>query len=106
MIVAEIKTWRIGRFTIRQQPRFDNPAWAQFTVSIGTKFIGNAFSCPDLGCCEYLERQSKGATPPRLTAAKVPAHTLRGIAAFRKGRPTNAERERRAALALTEEEPA
>jgi hypothetical protein len=105
MNIVEIKTWRLGRFTVRQQPRFDNPAWAQFTVSIGKKFIGNAFSCPDLACCEYLERQSNGVTS-QLTAAKVPAATLRGIAAFRKGRPTNAERERRAALLPVEEEPA
>lgn len=103
MIIAETKTWRIGRYTVRQQPRFDNPAWAQYLVFATDKLIGKSFSCPDLALCDYLDYQQRDK--PACTRAKAPALPLRGVAAFRKGRPTNAERERRAALLLTEEEP-
>lgn len=56
MIVCETRTFTLGKFTVRQSPRFDNPAWAVYTVYLGDKVIGKSFSIPDLGCCEYLER--------------------------------------------------
>ena len=56
MTIVETRTWLIAKFTIRQQPRFDNPYWAKYSVYVNGKLIGNSFSVPDLGCCEWLER--------------------------------------------------
>lgn len=55
MIVCETRTFTIGKYTIQQRPRFDNPSWAAYTIFVGDKVIGKSFSIPDLDCCRWLE---------------------------------------------------
>lgn len=55
MIVCETRTFTLGPYTVRQSPRFDNPAWPVYTILKNDKIIGKSFSIPDLGCCRWLE---------------------------------------------------
>lgn len=89
-------TFRLGKFTVRQQLRFDNPAFAQFVVFIGERLIGKSFSMPDLGCCEWLERQ---ADLDRVVYAKDSAKP-RVYTVVKNGRPSNGEKNRRSSLEL------
>lgn len=56
MNIAESRTFQLGPYIVRQRPRFDNPAFAVYKVFRSDTFIGDSFSIPDLGCCEWLER--------------------------------------------------
>lgn len=55
MIVCETRTFDLGPYTVRQTPRFDNPAWPVYTIFKNDTLIGKSFSVPDLGCCRWLE---------------------------------------------------
>lgn len=56
MIIAETRSFTIGRYTVWQRPRFDNPAFAQYLIYLRDKLLGKSFSLPDIGCCEWVER--------------------------------------------------
>jgi hypothetical protein len=57
VLIAESRTFKVGRYTIRQQPRFDNPAFGKYLIFRGDDLIGSTFSVPDAACCEWLEAQ-------------------------------------------------
>lgn len=48
---------RLGRYTVVQRLRFDNPAWPQYVIFAGDKLVGKSFSMPDEGWCQFLEQQ-------------------------------------------------
>ena len=114
--MSEPKTFHLERFTVHERTRFDNPAWPVYLVFFAGRLVGKSFSRPDIGCCEWLERQTAEELVYAECSAKLSdkgrEHTLRGIEkarAFsltrRRGRPTNAERERQDAwLAVLAEE--
>ena len=56
MMIAATSSFAVGRFTVHQRPRFDNPAWGCFFVYLGDVFIGKQFSMPSVGDCESLGR--------------------------------------------------
>lgn len=61
MITAETRLFAVGRFTVQQRPRFDNPAFAVYVVFLGEKLVGKNFSMPSESDCEWLLR-SNGET--------------------------------------------
>lgn len=67
-MICKTKVYPLGRFVIRQQPHFDNPAFAQFLVFLGTTLIGKQFSAPSISDCERIERERAQATPSRAYA--------------------------------------
>lgn len=73
--VAEARMFRVGRYTVRQQMRSDNPAFAQYVVFKGDKLIGKSFSVPDEGCCRWLERQSMSGPVYASISAPLTRHT-------------------------------
>ncbi len=56
--IADTREWAIGRFTVQQRPRPDNPACLVYIVFIGANLIGKSFSRPNLDCCESLLHQT------------------------------------------------
>lgn len=106
MTVAETKSFQIGPYTVQQRPRFDNPAFAVYIVSRDQKMVGKSFSYPDLGCCEWLERErgvyaESSCSSTALYRERVRA-AERGRASYRKraGRPRKGEAERELAEAI------
>jgi hypothetical protein len=77
-----VSTFTIGKYTVREQLRFDNPAFPQYVVFLGDKLIGKSFSRPDLGCCQFLERESIYASKEQSVKPKKLA--LRGVAKTRR----------------------
>lgn len=71
MNIAETRTFQVGPYTVRQQPRFDSPSWAQYLVFLGDVLVGKSFSMPDLGCCEWLERQKRDESIYAYSSAKL-----------------------------------
>ncbi len=61
MNIAETRSFAVGPFTIWQRPRKDNPAFAQYLVYLADKLLGKSFSLPDLGCCEWIQRNGSEA---------------------------------------------
>lgn len=53
-MIAETLIYQVGAFTVRQQPRFDNPAFAQFLIFLGDVLIGKQFSIPCESDCLWL----------------------------------------------------
>lgn len=94
--VASI-SFRLGPYTVLQRPRFDSPAWAVYIVHRGDKYVGKSFSRPDEGCCQWLERQELNRIIYAEQSANLPRYSMP-----RRGRPSNAERKRRAELAAME----
>lgn len=109
MNVAESRTFQLGPYTVRQRPRFDNPAFAVYKVFRGDTFIGDSFSIPDLGCCEWLER-TRGvyATPeenyqlPPLRERGAVSRTWRQERLRRSGRQRKADSDRELAEAIAD----
>lgn len=92
-------TQKLGQFTVRIGLRPDNPAFPVYLIYKGEKFIGKSFSMPDEGCCAWLERQEAN----RIIYAEQSAQakkTMKDWSLGRRGRPTNAERAKRAAQLL------
>ena len=90
----------LGPFLIRIGLRPDNPAFPVYRVFRGGHFIGKQFSRPCESDCRWLEREETAyATESRYFRIEL----SRGIYHPRRGQPTNAERERRAAEPITEE---
>jgi hypothetical protein len=119
MPISDVQTWREGPYTVRQQPRNDNPYWPCYLVFLDDVLMGKSFSRPDLGCCDWIRRQyEEGRTVYADSSAPLYQESIyrRGksgkhgtFSIKRRGRPTNAERARREAMLLssmTEEEPA
>jgi hypothetical protein len=81
MIIAATSSYTLGRFTVQQRPRFDNPAWAVYIVFLGERLIGKSFSMPDIGCCEWLQRNSVYATDSQHLRAALGRRRKPGTAA-------------------------
>lgn len=91
MIASETgSTFTLGKFTIRIGLRPDNPAFPRYLVFLGDDLVGKQFSRPCLSDCEWLHR-TRGVYA---TQSRPPS----AFTMYRRGRPTNAERARRAAL--------
>lgn len=58
MPIVETRSWKLGRFTICQQPRFDSPAWPQYLIFVSGRLIGKQFSCPCESDAVWLERSN------------------------------------------------
>lgn len=56
--VAASSTFSLGPYRIRQEPMFDNPAWAHFLIFHGDRLVGLQLSYPSLSDCQWLERTS------------------------------------------------
>ncbi len=85
MIVTS--TFQLGPYTVRIALRDDNPAFPRFMVFRGEKHVGNSFSRPAEGCCQWLEQHQEGRyAPPSLTP--LPIFTKR------RGRPRKVDAER------------
>jgi hypothetical protein len=78
-MISETRTFTLGPYTVRQQVRPDNPFWSQFLIFRGDKLVGKSFSCPDLQCCMWLERQELDRITYASKSAKLKEHTIRGI---------------------------
>ncbi len=48
----------LGKFTVRQGLRADNPAFPVWLVFVGDRLIGKQFSQPSESDCEWLARQA------------------------------------------------
>lgn len=75
MMIAETRSFELGPFSVQQRPRQDNPAFAVYIISRASRFIGKSFSCPDLECCRWLEREhghqsGGGAIDPNIDRRK------------------------------------
>lgn len=77
---------RLGRYLVRIGLRRDNPAFPVYLIYRGDKLIGRSFSMPDLGCCEYLERQELDRISYARESAQQRKAKLRGVCAIRKRR--------------------
>lgn len=54
---------RVGKYVVRVGLRPDNPAFPQFLVYRGDKFIGKQFSVPCESDCDWLARQADAHSP-------------------------------------------
>lgn len=70
MIIAEVRSFTISRYTVWQKPRMDNPAFAQYLIYIGDRLLGKSFSLPDLGCCQWVEHH--GSESPQYAESSAP----------------------------------
>lgn len=94
MIAADVgTTYQLGRFTIRVGLRPDNPAFPRFLVFLGDDLVGKQFSRPCVTDCEWLLRSQRSESQYAEPSKAPFAFTV-----YRRGRPTNAERARRATL--------
>lgn len=91
MNIADTRTFQLGPYTVVQRPRANDPACPAYTIWRGEQIVGRSYSRPDEACCRWLESH-----PGRPLYASGSA-TLRQYVP-RLGRPSNAERARRAAL--------
>lgn len=91
LIIAEQKVFRIGRYTVRQQIRPDNPYWPQYVIFLGDDLVGKQFSMPNESDCDWLRRTNG-------VYALVSAPTTKFSVSRRRGRPSNVERASRQAL--------
>jgi hypothetical protein len=65
MMIAATSSFAVGRFTVHQRPRHDNPYFAVFVIYLGENFIGKQFSMPSVGDCESLGRNHMPRTQPQ-----------------------------------------
>ncbi len=101
---AESATLHVGPYTVRQQPMFDNPAWAHYLIFRSGKLIGKQLSYPTLDDCRWHENR-RGQYALEGESSRLPhGYTAQTRWWQKRGRPTNAERERRARELLTVEE--
>lgn len=59
MITGEL--FELGPYVVRQRSEPDRQ-WPLYCIYLGRVLIGKSFSKPDLGCCEWLERQMRDQT--------------------------------------------
>lgn len=84
------ETFTLGPYTVRIGLRRDNPAFPVYLVFKGDELVGRQFSRPCESDCRWLEHQRGVYATASSTRNK--------FSVYRRGRPTNAERARRAAL--------
>lgn len=109
MNIADTRSFQLGPYTVKQRPRFDNPAFAVYKVFRGDRFIGDSFSIPDEGCCAWLER-TRGiyATPdqnydlPPLKERGAVSRTWRKERLRRSGRQRKEDAARELAEAISD----
>lgn len=92
LIIAEECTFKIGKYTVRQAVRPDNPYWPRYIVFKGTRLVGQQFSRPSESDCEWLERWGARYAEPTISV-----HPYGWTAATQKrrvGRPRKADAER------------
>ena len=95
MQTAETRIFAVGRFTVQQRPRFDNPAFAVYIVFLGERLIGKQFSRPSRSDCEWL-RRTNGVYAKQSRALEISkGRPIWNANPRRRGRPrkTDAERE-------------
>lgn len=90
---------KLGPYTVRIGIRCDNPAFPTYLIFKGDALIGKPFSAPSLSDCEGIERRNSERA--KVYELKI-EYKKRPYTIGRRGRPTNAERERREAALLTE----
>lgn len=110
MPICTVETFQLGRYTVRRQPRPDNPYWPCYVVMLRDKIIGHSFSIPDIGCCDWLKRNyDEGRTIYADRSAPLYSESIyrrgksgrRGTFTInRRGRPTKEEQRRREAELL------
>jgi hypothetical protein len=88
-------SFRCGPYTVRQEVRISDRL-LHYVISRAGKIIGHSASCPDLGWCEAIERLEQTGRYAEAPVQKY-NYRLRGRAANRSGRPTNAARAKAAA---------
>ena len=100
MFTAETRIFAVGRFTVQQRPRFDNPAWAVYIVFLGQRLIGKNFSLPGISDCEWLKREN-GVYAKQSRALEISkGRPIRNANPRRRGRPRKADAERELIEAL------
>lgn len=75
MNIVETFTFTVGKYRVIQRPRFDSPGWGQYCVYLGEVLIGKCFSVPDVGACEWLEREQRAQTGYAYSNEKLPELT-------------------------------
>jgi hypothetical protein len=65
VMIAATSSFAVGRFTVHQRPRLDNPYFAVFIVHLKGVYIGRQFSMPSVGDCESLGRRHMPKTQPQ-----------------------------------------
>lgn len=73
-VIAETRTFQVGRFTVHQRVRPDNPFWPVYIVTLADRIVGRNFSQPNEGDCEWLLRHPDGRFDP---IASLVGHTDR-----------------------------
>jgi hypothetical protein len=95
MLIAETRSFPVGRFTVWQKPRFDSPAWPQYIIYLAGRLIGKSFSRPDEQCCERLEKYGPEAVSAAMESAmetvKAYRTPLRGVCKERRRTRRNKE---------------
>lgn len=97
------ETIELGPYTVRVGIRIDNPAWPAFLIFKGAVLIAKQFSMPCESDCSWHEAR-RGQYAKAEESKQDFRKYGRAFTVSRRGRPTNAERARRAALAPPEEE--
>ncbi len=102
-----MSTFQLGPYTVhlRQQPGQQCPLYHVF---LGSVKIGKSISVPDLGCCQWLERQQRDQTgyaysTERLTDKPYGFTAVHHYLHYKKKRPgrprkADAQRQRHEAL--------
>lgn len=98
------ETLQLGPYTVLCTLRHDNPHWPRYLIFRRDKLIGKQFSIPCRSDCEWHERRH-GQYATAVESQQLFKGYGRGFNVSRRGRPTNAERARRAAMAPEEELP-
>ena len=65
MNIAETSTFAVGKFTVRQSVRPDNPFFPCYSVFLCAVFIGKQFSYPSASDCEWLQRNGGVYVAPK-----------------------------------------
>lgn len=91
-MIAETKIWELGVYTVREQPRPDNPFWPVYIVMLKASIIGRMFSRPALSDCEWLKHQGGAYAAPQESAGPP-----RNFVVNRHGRPRRTLTQRRKA---------
>lgn len=54
MMIAQVRIYAVGRFTVREQPRPDNPYWPVYIVILNDRIVGKGFSKPNESDCQWM----------------------------------------------------
>lgn len=90
--------YQVGKYHVLAKAMVGNPYFTTHHIFLRAAIIGRQLSVPNISDCQWHESRSG------VYATKEQSHKPRygyQIAPNRRGRPTNAERARRAAMLLT-----